>query len=310
MNGAKHTVLIAGGTGYVGEAVRNAVQEAGHSVRLLVRSREDARRFKEQGFETEYGDILDPQSLFVAMEGVDSIINLVAIIKERGDATFERINYQGSVNIVNAARQASVDRLVQMSALGAGNLPDFPYHYTKWRAETYVQDHIPAWTIIRPSIIFGPSSQKHVQFSSQLADVITSGPIIPLPGGGVARFQPLHIDDVGAAFSAVLDDERAYGQPFEIAGPDVLTYAEMVDAIAEELRVNKPKVGVPVPLIRLGVKLMNPLPFVEAPVTNEQLNMLQIDNTTDANAASDLLGREPKPYRGNLAYLRDYIQNS
>ncbi len=300
-------VLIAGGTGFVGEAVRNAIRDSGRQVRLLVRSRDDAERMQELGFETAFGDSLDPQSLYAAMDGVDSVVNLVAIIKESGDATFERINFQGTANLVNAARQASVARLVQMSALGADNLPAFPYHHTKWRAENYVKDHIPEWTIIRPSIIFGPSSSDEVQFASQLADLVSSAPVIPLPGGGTARFQPIHTADVGGAFTAALTDDKYIGQTLEIGGPEVLTYAGMIDAIAEASHVNKPKIPVPVPLIRFGVRLLAPLPGVEAPVTAEQLDMLQLDNTTANNAAPELLGYAPKPFRGNLDFLKDYL---
>jgi uncharacterized protein YbjT (DUF2867 family) len=297
-------VLIAGGTGFVGEAVRGAVRDAGYTVRLLVRSTEDARHYEEQGFETEFGDIQDSQSLYVALNDVEAVINLVAIIKENGSATFERVNFQGTANLVSAARQASVERFIQMSALGAGNIPDFPYHYTKWRAETYVQDHIPRWTIIRPSIIFGPSKEGNVQFVGQLADLIRGGPVIPVPGGGRARFQPIHVDDVAAAFVAALGDGNTEGRILEIAGPEVLTYRQMLDAIADTLKVKKPMFNVPVELIRLGVRILNPLPLVEAPVTLDQLDMLQIDNTTSENAISALLGRPPKPFRGNLEFLR------
>ena len=296
-------VLIVGGTGFVGEAVRAAARDAGCTVKLVVRTSEDARRYEAQGFETEYGDVQDPQSLFVALEGIDAVINLVAIIKESGDATFERINYQGTVNLVNAMRQASVDRLVQMSALGAGNLPDFPYHYTKWRAETYVQDHIPAWTIIRPSIIFGPSREGHFQFVGQLADLIRGGPVVPVPGKGEALFQPIHVDDVAAVYCAALDNNDTIERVLEIAGPEVLTYRQMLDIVAAELGRRKPMVNVPVPLIRVGARVLDALPMFEAPVTNEQLDMLQIDNTTDDNAAPELLGRQPKPFRENLGFL-------
>ncbi len=133
------------------------VRDAGYTVRSACAFQRRCSPLRGLGFETEFGDIQDPQSLYVALDGVEAVINLVAIIKERGSATFERVNFQGTANLVSAARQASVERFIQMSALGAGNLPDLPYHYTKWRAETYVKDHIPAWTIIRPSIIFGPS---------------------------------------------------------------------------------------------------------------------------------------------------------
>lgn len=307
--GNRLRVLIAGGTGYVGEHVREAVREHGHIERLLVRSREDANALEAAGFETALGDVLDAQSLYVAMDGVDAVVNLVAIIKESGDITFERINFEGTAHLVDAARQAGVERFIQMSALGAGDLPAYPYHFTKWRAENYVKDRIPAWTIMRPSIIFGPSPGRHVQFASQLADVIRKAPVIPVPGDGRARFQPIHVEDVAEAFAAALDDPSTAGRTYELGGPDILTYREMVDEIATALGVRRPKVNVPIPLIRLGVAIMKPLPFLEPPVTNEQLAMLQLENVPESgNDTRELLDRPLIPFRGNLGYLRDYFK--
>lgn len=305
--GQGRRVLIAGGTGYVGEHVREAVRERGYAVRLLVRSRDEAQALEAAGFETALGDVLDAQSLFVAMDGVDAVINLVAIIKESGDATFERINFEGTAHLVDAARQAGVERFIQMSALGADDLPDYPYHFTKWRAENYVKDRMPAWTIMRPSIVFGPSPGRHVQFASQLADVIRKAPIIPIAGDGQARFQPIHVSDVAAAFATALDEPATIGRTYELGGPDILTYREMVDEIAAVLGVGRPKVNVPIPLIRLGIAIMKPLPFMEPPVTNEQLAMLQLENfPAGGNDAPALIGRPLTPFKGNLDYLRDY----
>lgn len=301
----KLTVLLAGGTGFVGEGLREEVRGAGHNVRLLVRSRRDAERYQSEGFQTALGDVLDAQSLVVALEGVDAVLNLVAIIKESGDATFERINYQGTANLVDAALQAGIERYVQMSALGAGNLPDFPYHYNKWRAENYVKDRLAEWTIIRPSIIFGESAEGHFQFVSQLADVVQSAPLIPVAGDGMSRFQPIHRDDVSAVFARALDDPGSNGQTYEIAGPEVVTYREILDEVARTLQVDKRKVNVPLALVRLGVMAMTPLPFIEAPVTLEQLKMLQIDNTTSKNAAPNLLDRPLKQFHGGLGFLKD-----
>jgi NADH dehydrogenase len=302
---ATRTVLLAGGTGFVGEGLRHALGSAGHTVRLLVRSRKDAERMEAMGFETALGNVLDAQSLVIAINGVDAVVNLVAVIEESGEATFERMNYQGTANLVDAARQAGVRRFIQMSALGAANLPAFPYRYTKWRAENYVQDRALDWTIFRPSIVFGESVERHIQLVGQLAAVVRAMPVIPVAGSGTTRFQPIHRDDVAACFARVIDEPASIGRTFEIAGPEVVTYREIVDEIADTLGTRKPRLRVPIPLVQVGVRVMDALPFMDPPVTIEQLKMLQIDNTTSANAARELLGRPPKPFRGNLDFLRD-----
>jgi NADH dehydrogenase len=300
------SVLLIGGTGYVGDAMRHRLREAGHTVTLLVRPSSSVERFEREGFATAQGDVTDPTSLARAMQRVqpEVVINLVAVIKESGNATFERMNYRGTVNVVDAMRETGINRIIQMSAIGADNIPDYPYHYTKWKAENYVKDSGLTWTIFRPSIIFGPGEQ--VQFVSQLADIVKMkvAPVIPVVGDGRSRFQPIHLDDVAAAFErAVRDPGTTAGQTYEIAGPEVLTYEEILDEAARVLGKQKPKIHVPVALMKPAAALMGAVPFIEAPVTTEQLKMLSLDNTTMQNATPTLTGRPATPFRGNIDYI-------
>jgi uncharacterized protein YbjT (DUF2867 family) len=299
-------VLLIGGTGYVGDTMRQRLLEAGHQVTLLVRPSSSPERYEQEGFATVQGDVTNPPSLVRALERVrpEAVINLVAIIKEKGNVTFEHMNYRGTVNIVDAMRQTGHDRILQMSAIGAGNLPDFPYHYTKWKAENYVKDSGMVWTIFRPSIIFGPG--QHEQFVGQLADVVRMkiAPVVPVVGDGRSRFQPVHLDDVAASYERALRDPvMTAGQIYELAGPDVLTYEEILDECARVLGKQKPKVHVPVALMKPAAALMGAVPFIDAPVTTEQLKMLKLDNTTLQNAVPTLTGRAAIPFRGNIDYI-------
>ena len=300
------SVLLIGGTGYVGDAMRHRLREAGHRVTLLVRPSSSPERYEQEGFATVQGDVTDPTSLTRALERVrpDVVINLVAVIKEKGKATFEQMNYRGTVHVVDAMRQTGINRILQMSAIGAGNLPAYPYHYTKWKAENYVKDSGMLWTIFRPSIVFGPG--QHEQFVGQLADVVRMkmAPVVPVVGDGMSRFQPVHLDDVAAAYERALrDPETTTGQIYELAGPDVLTYEEILDECARVLGSQKRKVHVPVGLMKPAAALMGAVPFIEAPVTTEQLKMLKLDNTTQQNAVPTLTGRPAIPFRGNIDYI-------
>lgn len=306
---AGESVLLIGGTGYVGDAMRAWLRDAGHQVTLLVRSSSPAERYEQQGFATVQGDVTDPTSLVRALERArpEAVINLVAIIKESGKATFEQMNYRGTVNVVDAMRQVGIDRVLQMSALGAGNLPDYPYHYTKWKAENYVKDSGLTWTIFRPSIVFGPG--EHAQFVAQLADVVKmkAAPVVPVVGDGQSRFQPVHLDDVAAAYERALRDPATTARKiYELAGPDVLTYEEILDECARVLGTHKRKVHVPVALMKPTAALMGAVPFIDAPVTTEQLKMLKLDNTTMQNAVPTLTGRPSIPFRGNINYIADH----
>jgi uncharacterized protein YbjT (DUF2867 family) len=300
---AKSTVLLVGGTGYVGDVMRNRLRDAGYSVKLLTRSAGNNGDLERQGFTPVLGDVTDADSIVRALEGVDAVINLVAVIKEKGNVTFERMNYQGSVNVANAARQAGVKRLIQMSALGAGNMPDYPYHFTKWRAENHIKDLGLDWTIFRPSIVFGPGDKE--QFVGQLADVVKKAPIIPVIGDGKSKFQPIHLNDLSDAFIKALDDpETTVGQTYDLGGPEKMTYEEILDEIASTLGKKKPKIHMPPALMQMAVTIMNPLPLIEPPVTNQQLKMLKLDNTTDHNAAYHLVDHDLTPLRGNIGYIR------
>ncbi len=298
----KGRVLLIGGTGYVGDVLRNRMRDAGYKVRLLTRSASNNSRYEQQGFETASGNITDTDSIVRALDGVDTVVNLVAIIKEKGDVTFEKINYQGSVNVADAARQTGVTRLVQMSALGAGNVPDYPYHFNKWRAENYIKDLGLEWTIFRPSIIFGPGEKE--QFVGQLARVVKLAPVIPVIGDGKSKFQPIHLNDVSDSFIKALDDPSTIGQTYELGGPEKMTYEDILDEIARTLGKNKRKIHLPPGLMQMAVGIMNPLPVIEPPVTTQQLKMLELDNTTDNNAAPDLVGHALTPLGGNIGYIR------
>lgn len=296
-------LLLLGGTGYVGDGMRPRMRDAGLRVRLLVRSEEEAARYQREGFETAVGDITDRESIVKALHGVDAIVNLVGIIKEKGEATWERIHYGGTVNVIEAARQAGVRRMVQMSALGAGDDPQFQYHHTKWRAENALKDSGLDWTIFRPSIIFGPGDKDKPQFIGQMADLVRMAPVVPVVGQGDSRFQPVHLDDVADSYIAALRDPAAIGQTYELAGPDVVTYEGILDECMRALGKQKRKLHMPVGLMKPFVALMGIVPFVDPPVTTDQLKMLRLDNTTQHNAVPHLTGRPPLPLRGNIGYI-------
>ena len=289
-------ILITGGTGFVGSEIRKAL--ADRELRLLVR---DPSSVRDAGAaELVRGDVLDPASLEPAMAGVDAVIHLVAIIEESGDKTFDLVIRQGSENVVTAARNAGVRRLVHMSALGAQPNPAYPYLNAKWGAEQAVRQSGLEWTIIRPSVIFGPRDG----FVNVLAGLIRRAPVIPVVGSGESKFQPVAVGEVAAVYRAVLDEPTAIGQTYELGGGETYSYEEMLDVIAAQLGKRKPKLHLPVGLMRTVVALSSPLPkSLRPPVTKEQLNMLALDNCTDQSATAALIGRQPIALRDGLEYL-------
>ena len=272
--------------------------EQGRGVRLLVRDVAAARRRFPHGVTFAQGDVTAPETLPSALAGVGAVIHLVAIIRERGDRTFETINYQGTVQIVDAAQEAGVRRHLQMSALGALRDPRFPYHDTKYRAEQYVKASCLDWTIFRPSIIFGPGDQ----FFSTLAGLAKLPAPFVLPDGGVARFQPVWRDDVVDAFIAALDNPATIGKTYELGGPEIMSYKEMVTVLMDVVGTHRPMLPIPATLLKPAAWAFDKV-LPKPPVTPEQLKMLRLDNSSKDSATATLIGRPPKPLREGLDYL-------
>jgi uncharacterized protein YbjT (DUF2867 family) len=293
-------IFLTGGTGFVGTNLRSAL--AGRPLKLLVRDASRDPALASGDVEVVAGDVTDPASLRGALDGCEAAINLVAIIDEEGGATFDGVIRQGTAHVVAAAKAARVRRFLQMSALGTMHDPAFPYFEAKWQAEQVVKASGLAWTIFRPSIVFGPGDK----FINVLADLVRKAPIIPVVGPGENRFQPVAVEEVATCFVAALDDPTTVGQTFELGGPDVLTYEQLLDLIATKLGKRKRKVHVPVGLMRPVVKLAKPLPkSLRPPVTAEQLKMLAVDNSTEQSATARLIGRAPRRLADGIDYIVD-----
>ncbi len=291
-------ILITGGTGFVGSSIVSAL--SGHLLRLLIRDPVRANVQASSNVEIVQGDVTIPSSLESAIRGCDTVIHLVAIIDESGGMTFDQVIRQGTVNVVNAAKGANVNRFIDMSALGASDRPGFDYMQAKWRAEEAVKTSGLDWTIVRPSVIFGPGDG----FINALAGVVRRLPVIPVVGDGQTRFQPISVKDVADAFAAIVDDPSTVGQTVELGGPDQLTYEQMLDVIAEKLGKKKPKVHVPVSVMKSVVTVSAPLPkSIRPPVTKEQLKMLALDNTSKQSTTEKLIGRPPLALRNGIDYV-------
>jgi len=291
-------LFITGGTGFVGQNVVRALGD--RPLRLLVRDRTSQREQYGKHIELVEGDVTNPESLRSAIDGCSGVLHLVAIIEPTSGESFDGNIRKGTENVLNEAHAAGVGRFYQMSAIGAQDNPDFPYHQAKWRAEQAVKASGLDWTIFRPSVIYGPGDG----FIGVLAGVIRSFPVIPVVGDGKSRFQPIQVGDVAEAITNAIDDPGTNGKTLDLVGPEILTYEEMLDTIAAGIGKRKRKIHLPVSLMNLVVAASKPLPkSIRPPVTSEQLKMLALDNTSDHPATEGLLGRLPVTLADNLGYL-------
>ena len=187
-------ILVTGAAGYVGSHIVKRLVEAGQPVLALVRNRAWAQaegRLVNHKLEWVQGDVTKPETLAAAMRGVDTVIHTVAIAIEKGGRKYETINYQGTVNVVEAAKAAGVKRFINISQLGAD--AGLPYRFlaSKGKAQDYVAASGLAWTALRPSVIWGPEDE----FANTFARLAPISPLIyPIIGDGQARFQPVWVE--------------------------------------------------------------------------------------------------------------------
>ncbi|HEY6007492.1 MAG TPA: complex I NDUFA9 subunit family protein [Geobacteraceae bacterium] len=291
-------IFISGATGFIGGHLRRTLLARGHRLRLLAHRTAEA---PTAGVETVNGDVTRKESYAAMVRGCDAVINLVGIIREfpgKG-VTFERLHVEATGAMVAAAREAGVGRYLQMSALGTRPDATSRYHRSKYRAEEQVRASGLDWTILRPSIVFGPRDG----FVNILAGQIRSLPAVPVIGDGAYRIQPISADDVARCFADALELPGTVAQTFELCGPDRLTYNNMLDTIGRVLGKGRViKLHSPLGLMKLIVPVFQTLPFF--PITMDQLTMLVEENVCDGRWR-ETFRFEPKGFE---AGIREYLQ--
>jgi uncharacterized protein YbjT (DUF2867 family) len=303
------TILVTGASGFVGSWTIPALLDAGHDVVALVRGRGSAERILGRlpetwrGLvETRTGDVTHPATLGSAMTGVDGVLHLVAIPRDlRGGADLRLVNTEGTRAVVEAMRRAGVRRLVHMGAMGVEDDPALHYASSKARAEALVATSDLEWTILKPSLQFGRGDG----FFNLLASLVRMSPlVVPVPGRGRSRFQPIHVGDVARVAVHAFGDPSTIGRSYELGGPRYWTYREIAAAVIAALGAKRTIVPMPVPLIRLvaGSAELVHLPF---PVATDQLRQLRLDNIGPLGLVEERFGFVPRDLDGHLRYLRE-----
>jgi uncharacterized protein YbjT (DUF2867 family) len=291
----REVVCITGSTGFVGRYIAKELCSRGLKVRCLARASSDLAPLSGLPVEIFRGDVTDEASLQSALQGMVSVVHLVAIIRETKGATFEAINLSGTRNLVQAAKRMGVKRLVYMSNLGAGPDKRFPLLYTKWRAEEEVRSGGIDFTIFRPSVMFGSGDG----FVCVLTDIIRRLPLVPVIGSGRTKFQLISVEDVATCVAESLTNNRTVNQIIPLGGPEHLAYEEIIDLIIKKLKLRRRKVHVPAPLMHF-VAWTGEKVGLTLPVTSAQLAMLARDNITILDAVEKVFGFKPVPLREKI----------
>lgn len=264
-------ILVTGASGFVGGWLTRHPLEQGYRVLALSRHPPPC----QEHLTPVQGDVVTGQGL-EAVKRAAAVIHLVGIIRERGENMFEKVHIEGTRNVLAAARAAGVERFIHMSALGARRGSPSRYFDTKARAEALVRDSDLAWTVFKPSLIFG---RGDAFFRRVLKGLVTAGPVIPQVGDGHFPLRPVWIGDVVRALEQSLRRPEAKEQSFELVGPVEYTFAELLRLMKCALNARKPVVPVPLFLMRAALPLLQLLPT--PPLTPDQFYMLLAGNTGD-----------------------------
>lgn len=246
-------ILLTGATGFVGLHLVKALRARGEPVRCLVRDLNRGRQLEGCGAELVQGDIREPSSLERAMKNrkCTCVIHM-AKVDEGSAQTMQRVNVEGTADLIEAAKRAHIERFVHISALGASPKPQFPYAYSEWQAEELVRRSELDCVILRPAIIFGPGDS----FTSGLIRLVRSWPICLIPGSGQTKYQPLWIEDFVRLMIIALDGTARNERTVTVGGSQILTLEDMLLQIMGIMGRSRPMIHVPRRSMRAVVRAL------------------------------------------------------
>ena len=292
-------VLVTGATGFLGRQVVRELLARHQQVRCLVHTPGRERVFSDPSLQIHYGSVTDLDALGAACQGVEAVIHLAAIIQQKANATFEEINRRGTANLVAVCRElGGLKHFILVSAIGATSNPSFRFTHSKWQSEQEVINGGLPYTILRPSIIFGEGDA----FLNSLAALVRVFPLVPVPGRGRNRFQPIAAADVARCLALTLDRDFLKGKTVEIGGPDQPSYNEILGIVARTMGQPRGRIHLPVWLMRPNVALMEKL-LPRPPVTVEQLQLATNRNVTELESVQQTFGFTPRPLEGNIEFV-------
>ncbi|QIE46250.1 complex I NDUFA9 subunit family protein [Pseudohalocynthiibacter aestuariivivens] len=301
-------VTIYGGSGFVGRYITRRLAKAGWRVRVAVRRPHEAVHVTPYGVVGQVAPVLcnirDDDSVRSVMQGTDVVINCVGTFDRKGKNNFDAVQHEGAARIARIAAETGIARMIHISAIGADVDADSEYARSKGMGEDAVLEHFPSAVILRPSVIFGAEDS----FFNRFASMTRMGPVLPVVGANT-KFQPVYVDDVAAAAEMAALGQAAPGI-YELGGPDVNTFRELMQQMLHVVRRRRLIMNIPFGIARLMASVMElvqtiSLGLVPPQITRDQVANLHHDNVVsdDAKGFADL-GIEPQALE---AVLPDYL---
>jgi NADH dehydrogenase len=295
---SERLITLIGGSGFIGRHLVRRLAAQGYRIRIGVRRPEKAKFLQPLG---DVGQIVpvqvnvrDDTSVLAAINGAWGVVNLVGVLRNSGRQTFDAIHAGGPGRIGRLAKLGGVQRLIQVSALGADAESISSYARSKAAGEAALKAELPSATIIRPSLVFGPEDQ----FFNRFAAMAAMSPFLPIFGetfadAGTTRFQPVFVGDVAAALAHCLTDEATQGHIYELGGPRVYTFRQLMEMVLEYTGRRRLLLPVPFSVAAVGAAFLEMVP--QAPLTRDQLKLLRVDNICSDLPGLSELGVSPTP---------------
>ena len=284
--GRGRLVTVYGGSGFIGRNLVRVLAKRGYQIRIAVRRPHLANHLQPLGdvgqIHAVQANLRDQRSVERAAVGADAIVNLVGILQESGKQRFETIQHFGARAVADAARKEGVLQIVHVSAIGADSRSRSHYARSKARGEADMLSHFENTVIMRPSIVFGPEDD----FFNRFAALAEMSPFLPLIGGGKTKFQPVYVVDVAEAIARALAGAARPGKVYELGGPTVYSFRELLDLVQKYTDRKKPYLRLPFVLAKLMAIMLKPLPG-RPPITLDQVRLLQRDNVISPEASRE-----------------------
>ena len=284
-------LTVFGGTGFLGRRVVRHLREAGDTVRIASRH---PGPVEGDGVERIVADVHDGRSVEAAVAGVDGVVNAVSLYVERGNKTFRSVHFEAAARVANAAHRTGVKRLVHVSGIGADATSASTYIRSRGEGEAAVADTFPGAVIIRPAVMFTPDDG----FLATILSMLRLLPVYPMFGDGRTRLQPVYADDVAAAVAHILQQSETPHPIYELAGPRVYSYRELLQTIAREAGLRPVMVRVPFAAWYALTGFVKFLP--SPPLTRNQIELMEVDTAASDQPGFREMGISPRSLEEEL----------
>ena len=287
-------ITVFGGSGFLGRYVVRALAQRGWRIRVATRRPDLAIHLQPLGrvgqIHAVQANLRYPASLSAALRGSEAAVNLVGILFEQGRQNFEAVHTFGARAIARAAKEHGLSQLVHVSAIGADPASGSIYARTKGRAEAAIREVVPDTVVLRPSVLFGPEDQ----FFNRFASIARVSPVLPLIGGGDTKMQPAYVGDVAEAVARVLEGAAKPGETYELGGPEVKTFRELMAYVCQVSGRRRALLPLPAKLMHypaLFSEILNSITLGALPsellLTRDQLKLLEMDNVVSPTAITE-----------------------